>query len=402
MMTFNNFRALFLALGVAVTLFAAQKSWAQNYDYEPSYDEFYDELSPYGDWMDYPSYGRVWRPRVEPDFQPYGTNGRWEMTEYGNTWVSDYPWGWAPFHYGRWTFDNYYGWVWIPGYEWGPAWVTWRSGGGYYGWAPLGPGMGLDINININIPHNYWVFVPDMYIRSPRVYSYCVPRNRISGLWGGTSYLNNYYRYNNRSYVFGPHRRDLERVTRNRVYVYRADDLYRNYRRNDYNRNDRYSQNNRSYPQRQYDNRMGQNNSRYNDRSMPQSRRESEERWENRSQNTPRRDDDRNSQGQRNDGRRDEGRYQQPQPRYEQPQQRQEQPQQRYEQPRGGAERTWQGGGERDSSPQRRSEGQSPSRSTERSETPRNDRGGWQGRGSAQSSPSGEQQGERGGRRIRD
>ena len=401
MNTSHNFRALFLALGIVVTLFASQTSWAQNYDYEPSYDEFYNELSPYGDWMDYPSYGRVWRPRVEPDFQPYGTNGRWEMTEYGNTWVSDYPWGWAPFHYGRWTFDNYYGWVWIPGYEWGPAWVTWRSGGGYYGWAPLGPGMGLDINININIPYNCWVFVPDICIRSPRVYSYCVPRNRISGLWGGTSYLNNYYRYNNRAYVFGPHRHDLERITRNRVYVYRADDLYRNYRRNDYNRNDRYSQNNRSYPQRQYDNRMGQNNPRYNDRY----------------QNNPRYDD-RNSQGQRNDSRRDEGRYQQPQPRYEPPQQRQEQPQQRYEQPqnapqergggyqsqpRGGAERTWQGGGERDSSPQRRSEGQSPSRSTERSETPRNDRGGWQGRGSTQSSPSGEHQGERGGgRRIRD
>ena len=401
MNTSHNFRALFLALGIVVTLFASQKSWAQNYDYEPSYDEFYDELSPYGDWMDYPSYGRVWRPRVEPDFQPYGTNGRWEMTEYGNTWVSDYPWGWAPFHYGRWTFDSYYGWVWIPGYEWGPAWVTWRSGGGYYGWAPLGPGMGLDINININIPYNYWVFVPDIYIRNPRVYSYCVPRNRISGLWGGTSYLNNYYRYNNRAYVFGPHRHDLERITRNRVNVYRADDLYRNYRRNDYNRNDRYSQNNRSYPQRQYDNRMGQNNPRYDDRY----------------QNNPRYDD-RNSQGQRNDSRRDDGRYQQPQPRYEPPQQRQEQPQQRYEQPqnapqergggyqsqpRGGAERTWQGGGERDSSPQRRSEGQSPSRSTERSETPRNDRGGWQGRGSTQSSPSGEHQGERGGgRRIRD
>lgn len=284
MMTFNNFRSLFLTVSVVVALLASQTSWAQNYDYEPSYDEFYDELSPYGDWMDYPSYGRVWRPRVEPDFQPYGTNGRWEMSEYGNTWVSDYPWGWAPFHYGRWTFDSYYGWVWIPGYEWGPAWVTWRSGGGYYGWAPLGPGMGLDINININIPYNYWVFVPEIYVRSPRVYSYCVPRNRISGVWGGTSYLNNHYRYNNRAYVFGPHRHDLERVTRNRVYVHRADDLYRNYRRNDYNRNNgRYAQgpsrgnggynsrpdyNNRDNNNRdRWDNRSGQNSPQYDNRS---------------------------------------------------------------------------------------------------------------------------------------
>ncbi len=62
-------------------------------------------------------------------------HGYWALTDYGNTWVSDYPWGWAAFHYGRWHFDKYYGWEWIPGHVWGPAWVSWRHGGGYYGWA---------------------------------------------------------------------------------------------------------------------------------------------------------------------------------------------------------------------------------------------------------------------------
>lgn len=189
--------------------------------------DFYDELAPYGQWMDYPSYGQVWRPRVEVGFQPYATGGHWEMTEYGNTWMSDYEWGWAPFHYGRWLFDDYYGWIWVPDDEWGPAWVTWRSGGGYYGWAPLGPGMGIDININLHIPYNYWVFVPDIYIRSPRVYSYCVPRPRVVNVYNSTTIINNYYRYNNRSYVYGPQRYDIERATRSRVNVYRADDLYR-------------------------------------------------------------------------------------------------------------------------------------------------------------------------------
>ncbi len=28
-----------------------------------------------------------------------------------------------------------------------------RSGGGYYGWAPMGPG--ININININLPARY-------------------------------------------------------------------------------------------------------------------------------------------------------------------------------------------------------------------------------------------------------
>lgn len=31
------------------------------------------------------------------------------------------------------------GWVWVPGVEWAPAWVSWRVGGGYIGWAPLPP-----------------------------------------------------------------------------------------------------------------------------------------------------------------------------------------------------------------------------------------------------------------------
>ncbi|KAF5281398.1 hypothetical protein FQR65_LT14736 [Abscondita terminalis] len=72
-----------------------------------SLDLFYDELSPYGNWDDDPTYGEVWYPDAGRDFRPYSSNGYWAMTEYGNTWVSDYPWGWAPFHYGRWVYSNY-------------------------------------------------------------------------------------------------------------------------------------------------------------------------------------------------------------------------------------------------------------------------------------------------------
>ncbi|MBL1409851.1 DUF6600 domain-containing protein [Sphingobacterium faecale] len=88
-----------------------------------SFDVFYDELSPYGYWDRDPSYGDIWYPNQGRNFRPYGSNGYWAMTEYGNTWVSGYPWGWAPFHYGRWVHNSYRGWGWIPGYEWGPAWV---------------------------------------------------------------------------------------------------------------------------------------------------------------------------------------------------------------------------------------------------------------------------------------
>lgn len=186
---------------------------------------FYNELAPYGQWLPSPNYGSVWVPNVGPDFQPYATDGHWIVTEFGNTWVSDYPWGWAPFHYGRWYFDNQYGWAWVPDSDWGPAWVSWRSGGGYYGWAPLGPG--LNINVNINIPAPYWTFVPQIYITSPRLYSYRVPRPNVVNIYQNTTIINNIYRSNNRSYVYGPPRGDIERITRRSVPVYRIDPMDR-------------------------------------------------------------------------------------------------------------------------------------------------------------------------------
>jgi len=122
-----------------------------------SFQLFYDQLSPYGQWVNDPNYGYVWIPDVGPNFQPYATNGYWTMTDYGNTWVSNYDWGWAPFHYGRWNYNDRYGWGWVPDYEWGPAWVNWRQSNDYYGWAPMGPGM--SINVSVNIPMNFWTFV---------------------------------------------------------------------------------------------------------------------------------------------------------------------------------------------------------------------------------------------------
>ena len=106
---------------------------------------FDETLSPYGQWVDTgegPNDGRAWRPDpdvVGEDFQPYATGGHWVYSDWGWTWESDYPWGWAPYHYGRWALTPSWGWVWYPGTVWAPAWVDWRFGGGYIGWAPLPP-----------------------------------------------------------------------------------------------------------------------------------------------------------------------------------------------------------------------------------------------------------------------
>lgn len=205
-----------IVLGLMLLLTGTtQKVMAQDEDI--SLQSFYDELSPYGTWIQDPQYGYVWRPDADQgDFRPYYTNGRWVMTEYGNTWVSNYDWGWAPFHYGRWVYNRYNQWVWIPDTVWGPAWVSWRTGGGYYGWAPMGPGM--HINVNFNIPDLWWVFVPQRniyYSSFPRYYS----RRNVT-IIHNTTIINNVYSRDRRNYYTGPRVDDIRRDTRQAVQVY--------------------------------------------------------------------------------------------------------------------------------------------------------------------------------------
>lgn len=114
-------------------------------DTDPSaLSDFRTTLDPYGAWVEDGTYGTVWVPSttvVGADFVPYQTAGHWA---YGDdyVWVSDYEWGWAPFHYGRWVYIGDRGWGWIPGRTYAGAWVSWRTGydgWGYVGWAPLPP-----------------------------------------------------------------------------------------------------------------------------------------------------------------------------------------------------------------------------------------------------------------------
>lgn len=196
-----------------------QKTEAQFINSGISFQIFYDELAPYGNWVRDTRYGFIWIPTVSQNFHPYGTEGHWIMTEYGNTWVSYYDWGWAPFHYGRWTFDNYYrAWAWIPDYEWGPAWVNWRTGGGYYGWAPLGPGF--SVNIQANLPSFYWTFVPQNRLTYRNVHRFHVRQSSRMRIYNNTTIINNTVVYNNITYIGGPQRRDIERATRSSVRVY--------------------------------------------------------------------------------------------------------------------------------------------------------------------------------------
>jgi hypothetical protein len=215
-----KFKANLIILLVIVTsvVFAKKISAQQPY---VSFQVFYDQLSPYGEWVDYPRWGYVWIPDAGFDFVPYSTQGHWILTDYGWTWMSDYPWGWAPFHYGRWDYDNYYGWFWIPDNEWGPAWVSWRRAEGYYGWAPMEPGISLSVSFGRGYDSRYdhWIFVRDRDIDRPDINRYYVNRTDHDMIIRRSSVINNTYIDNSRhtTYVAGPAREDIQKVTGRRV-----------------------------------------------------------------------------------------------------------------------------------------------------------------------------------------
>lgn len=129
----------------------------------------YQDLDDYGQWQVDDEYGEVWYPAsVGSTWAPYSA-GHWAyVAPWGWTWVDDAPWGFAPYHYGRWASVRGR-WGWIPGPRelrpiYAPALVAFVGGGGWnaavgvagpIGWFPLGPG---DI-------YNPWYAVSQGYYR---------------------------------------------------------------------------------------------------------------------------------------------------------------------------------------------------------------------------------------------
>jgi hypothetical protein len=168
--------------------------------------EFSPHLAPYGYWVDDPYYGRVWVPSrgvVGGEFRPYVSGGHWELTADDEwLWVSDYPFGWVTFHYGRWAWlSGGVGWGWVPGYVYSPAWVDFRIGSsGYVGWGPAPPYSvwrgGLFVSLGWRRPVPY-IFCPTTYVFSSTLPRYVVyDRYRVRSIAAQT------YRYRPR-YVAG-------------------------------------------------------------------------------------------------------------------------------------------------------------------------------------------------------
>jgi len=75
----------------------------------------YQQLDAYGEWRTDTEFGTVWIPRVNSGQWAPFRNGQWRwIAPWGWTWVDDAPWGFAPFHYGRWAQIGAQ-WCWVPG-----------------------------------------------------------------------------------------------------------------------------------------------------------------------------------------------------------------------------------------------------------------------------------------------
>jgi uncharacterized protein DUF6600 len=211
-------KRLLLALTIAMALLPIAPQTRA--DTEVSIDYFYDNLND-GNWIEVGDYGYCWQPNVavsNAEWRPYA-DGYWAYTDVGWTWVSNENFGWATYHYGRWARLEDEGWVWVPGYEWGPAWVSWRTGGDYVGWAPLPPtrervyeGRAITghVDVEFDIGPTYYNFVDVRYIGEPVLRERIVPTTQNVTVISNTVNVTNISYNNSVVYNYGP---DYNRVS---------------------------------------------------------------------------------------------------------------------------------------------------------------------------------------------
>lgn len=200
-----------------------------------AYNYFHSALSPYGNWIEVPDYGWCWQPTVavvNSAWRPYCDGGRWVWTDCGWYWQSDYSWGWAPFHYGRWHLGPACGWVWMPDNVWGPAWVTWRYSDAYCGWAPLPPrcyynagfgftfgGSHVGIGFGFGLGYDCYTFVPLNRFCDRTPWHHTVPRSGIVRVYNNSTVINNYITGNNNNVIVnvGPGTRGIAAASRTEI-----------------------------------------------------------------------------------------------------------------------------------------------------------------------------------------
>ncbi len=198
---------------IDITLTSLDETEEDFYLNPVSFQTFFDELADEGEWIvitkeeidkelndgegqSFASYFQeedglvyIWKPSASgEDWRPY-MDGKWVYTTSGWMWVSNYNWGWACYHYGRWWKSKSYGWVWMPGYVWAPAWVKWRMAGEHIGWVPLSPKAkwrgedGISISAyKYENPDEQWTFIDKSKFVDDVTKSNTAPVKENSGL----------------------------------------------------------------------------------------------------------------------------------------------------------------------------------------------------------------------------
>jgi hypothetical protein len=208
--------ARILAMAIATTMLVAGSTTPARADV--SFGFFYSNLEPHGTWHVSAQYGRVWQPAVySVQWNPY-YDGHWVYTDVGWAWVSDYPWGAIPYHYGTWVPDPVLGWVWVPGYTWAPSWVVFRTGPDYIGWAPVSPTFRVGVSFGFVDPSpGAFVFVSSRDFLAPRIRTCYIPESRKRVIMNRTTIVNNVRVENNVVVNHGPDVRIVERASGHKV-----------------------------------------------------------------------------------------------------------------------------------------------------------------------------------------
>jgi Family of unknown function (DUF6600)/Sigma-70 region 2 len=167
--------------------------------------EFRTALQPRGQWRTNSRWGEVWIPNNRPrDWRPY-TVGRWTYTnDWGWYWISDddeADWGWVTYHYGRWAYDDDFGWCWVPGYDWGPAFVDWRYGSQFVGWAALPPD---EMIVEYRSRPDFWIFVNAGDLVAPRIASVILPFEQTRVVFRETAVVNQPVFFGERGFAVNP------------------------------------------------------------------------------------------------------------------------------------------------------------------------------------------------------
>jgi hypothetical protein len=165
------------------------------------------DLDQYGNWQSDPDYGQVWYPtNVAPDWSPY-SDGYWSYVgPWGWTWVDAAPWGFAPYHYGRWAHVRER-WCWVPGPigvrpVYAPALVAFVGGAGFsvsvsagrpVGWFPLGPGEVYNPWYRASRGYYTNVNVTNIYVRNNRTVVINNINNNYNYFRGGRDMPNERY-----------------------------------------------------------------------------------------------------------------------------------------------------------------------------------------------------------------